>query len=45
VTQFPHRAHPEYLAAPQLAEHHRRDHGPVPVRAQSRNQRIDLSRR
>ena len=39
------QAQPEYLAAPQPAEHHRRDHGPVPVRAQGRGQRIDLSRR
>ena len=30
---------PEDLAAAQSAQHHRRDHGPVPVRAQRRGQR------
>ena len=35
---------PEDLTAPQPAQHHRRDHRPVPVRAQRRGQRIDLRR-
>jgi hypothetical protein len=33
---------PEDLAAAQSAEHHRLGHGSVPVRAQRREQRIDL---
>jgi len=34
----------EDLAAAQPAQHHRRDHRPVPVRAQRRGQRVDLAR-
>jgi len=45
VTHFPDRRQPKYLAAPQPAAHHRRDHGPVPLRAQNRGQRIGISRR
>ena len=36
---------PENLTAAQPTEHHRRDHRPVPVRAQRRGQPIHLSRR
>jgi hypothetical protein len=39
------QAQPQDLAAAQPAEDHRRDHGPVPVRAQCRGQRIHLGRR
>jgi excisionase family DNA binding protein len=35
---------PENLAAAQPAQHHRRDHRPVPVRAQRRGQRVHLAR-
>ena len=35
---------PEDLAAAQPAQHHRRDHRPVPVRAQRGGQRVDLGR-
>jgi len=35
---------PQYFAAAQPAQHHRRDHRPVPVRAQRGGQCIDLSR-
>ena len=36
---------PENLTAAQPAQHHRRDHRPVPVRAQRRGQRVHLGRR
>ena len=36
---------PEDLAAAQPAQHHRRDHRPVPLRAQRPHQRIHLGRR
>ena len=35
---------PQDLAAAQPAQHHRRDHRPVPMRPQRRRQRVDLGR-
>ena len=33
---------PEHLAAPQTAQQHRLGHGPVPLGAQRRHERLDL---
>ena len=34
---------PEHLAAPQTAQQHRLGHGPVPLGAQRRHERLDLA--